>query len=134
MDKPEYTFTNQQELIVGSKAYYRFRKWLWKEKQFHTSHRITSLKSHLLSQYLAEFLGEYVKIESDLNIFDVWESPNGNLFLKINDEYSVPLGHKSSVGQVLQGMENDHCFIKRNNITAVKKVGQVIMNFELLNR
>lgn len=28
-------------------------------------------------------------IEKDLEIYDIWESPNGNLFIKISDNYSI---------------------------------------------
>ena len=32
--------------------------------------------------------------EKDLKIYDVWESPNGNLFLKVYDGWSLALGPK----------------------------------------
>jgi len=40
--------------------------------------------------------------EKDLDIFDVWESPNGNHFIKINNECSIAIGTKDGDGY-LQG-------------------------------
>jgi len=32
------------------------------------------------------------KKEKDLNVLDLWKAPSGNLFLKINESYSIALG------------------------------------------
>ena len=32
--------------------------------------------------------------EKDLEMYDIWESPNGNLFIKISDSYSIAIGPK----------------------------------------
>jgi hypothetical protein len=31
------------------------------------------------------------KLEKDLEIYDIWESPNGNFFIKISGDYSIGL-------------------------------------------
>ena len=36
------------------------------------------------------------KLEKDLEIYDIWESPNGNLFIKISGDYSIGLGSKGN--------------------------------------
>jgi len=33
-------------------------------------------------------------IEKDLDIYDVWEAPNGNVFIKISNGYSIAIGPK----------------------------------------
>lgn len=35
-----------------------------------------------------------VMLEKDLDIYDIWQSPNGNLFIKISDDYSIGIGIK----------------------------------------
>lgn len=65
--------------------------------------------------------------EKDLKIYDLWESPNGNLFLKVSDEYSIAIGPK-------EGHEpNEHDlkisqFILKSEICPVKKVGQLVFD------
>jgi len=66
--------------------------------------------------------------EKDLEIYDVWKSPNGNLFIKISDDYSIAIGskgnHEPTEGYDLQNTQ----YIKRNDIVPVKKVGKIIFN------
>ena len=33
-------------------------------------------------------------LEKDLEIYDVWESPSGNLFIKMTEDYSIAIGSK----------------------------------------
>ena len=64
--------------------------------------------------------------ECDLNIYDVWESPNGNLFIKLTDEYSIAIGSKGNHQPNEDWGELKHSqFVKANNITTVKKVGTI---------
>ena len=64
-------------------------------------------------------------LEKDLNIYDVWKLPNGNLFIKICDEFSIAIGpkgyHSPLPHELKQGL-----YVKSNNITPVKKVGCII--------
>lgn len=63
--------------------------------------------------------------EFDLKVYDVWKSPNGNLFIKVSDEYSIAIGP-----------EGDHTpnefdfkrnsYVKASSIVAVKKVGKLV--------
>lgn len=68
-------------------------------------------------------------IENDLEIYDIWESPNGNLFIKISDSYSIGIGKKDDHepneewGELKQTQ-----YVKSNNITPVKKVGRMVFN------
>ena len=64
------------------------------------------------------------KTEKDLKIYDLWESPNGNLFLKVSEDYSIALGtkgyHKPNEYD-LKGTQ----YIKSNGVTPAKKVGKL---------
>ncbi len=70
--------------------------------------------------------------EKDLEIYDVWESPNGNVFIKMTEEYSIAIG----VLGCHEPNENDNKspYIKKNDITPVKKVGRVMFNADLRKR
>jgi len=62
--------------------------------------------------------------EKDLEIYDVWESPNGNLFIKITDDHSIAIGPKGHHEPC--EYDNLHSsYVKRNDITPVKKVGKI---------
>lgn len=65
-------------------------------------------------------------IEKDLKIYDVWESTNGNLFIKMTDEYSIAIGAKG------EHEPNDDAgelkstqYVKSNDVSTVKKVGRI---------
>ena len=61
-------------------------------------------------------------IEKDLEIYDVWESPNGNLFIKISDDYSIGIGTKGHHEPNEEWEEFERTqYVKSNNITPVKK-------------
>ena len=61
-------------------------------------------------------------LEKDLEVYDVWESPNGNLFIKIHKEYSLAIGAK---GFHKPTSIKERPYVKANNITPVKKVGRI---------
>ena len=64
--------------------------------------------------------------EKDLSIYDVWEAPNGNLFIKISDNYSIAIGPKGGHEPNNEwGDLKRTQYIKSNNITPVKKVGML---------
>lgn len=68
-------------------------------------------------------------LEKDLEIYDIWESPNENLFIKISDDYSIGIGKKGhhepneEWGELKRSQ-----YIKSNEITPVKKVGRMIFD------
>jgi hypothetical protein len=68
-------------------------------------------------------------LEKDLEIYDIWESPNGNLFIKISDDYSIAIGTKEHHEPNEEGGELKRTqYVKSNNITPVKKVGRMVFN------
>ena len=65
--------------------------------------------------------------EKDLEIYDVWESPNENLFIKISENHSLAIGAKG----YHDPNENDSTgsqYVKSNDIVPVKKVGRIIFD------
>ena len=67
--------------------------------------------------------------EHDLEIYDLWESSSGNLFLKISDRYSIALGPKGHHDPHPDG----HClkmsqYVEANGISEAKKVGRLIFD------
>jgi hypothetical protein len=68
-------------------------------------------------------------IEKDLEIYDVWESPSGNLFIKISDDYSIGIGTKGHHEPNEEWREFERTqYVKSNNITPVKKVGRMVFD------
>ncbi len=68
-------------------------------------------------------------IEKDLEIYDVWESPNGNLFIKISDNYSLSIGTKGNHEPNEEWGELKRTqYVKSNNFTPVKKVGRIVFD------
>jgi hypothetical protein len=69
-------------------------------------------------------------LEKDLDIYDVWESPNGTICIKISNDYSIAIGPKGGHepleewGDFLQKMRTQ--YVKTSNITPVKKIGKII--------
>lgn len=66
-------------------------------------------------------------LEKDLEIYDVWESVNGNLFIKMTENHSIAIGAKGCHAP------HDHelvmsQYVKRNNVVPVKKVGRIIFD------
>jgi len=68
-------------------------------------------------------------IEKDLEIYDIWESPNENLFIKISDNYSIGIGPKGHHEPNEEWNELKSVkYVKSNNITPVKKVGRIVFD------
>jgi hypothetical protein len=67
-------------------------------------------------------------LEKDLEIYDIWESPNGNLFIKICDDYSIAIGPKGHHEPNEWGDLKRSQYVKSNNIVSVKKVGRVVFD------
>jgi hypothetical protein len=67
--------------------------------------------------------------EKDLEIYDVWESPNGNLFIKLTDDYSIAIGPKG-YHQPLEDANDlkKTQYIKSNDVTPVKKIGKIVFD------
>jgi hypothetical protein len=66
-------------------------------------------------------------LEKDLEIYDIWESPNGNLFIKISDDYSIGIGAKGH-HEPHEWETKISQYVKSNNITPVKKVGRMVFD------
>jgi hypothetical protein len=62
--------------------------------------------------------------EKDLKIYDVWESPNGNLFLKVHDRWSLALGDKGNHNPNDWDLKMSQ-FVKQSDLVPVKKVGRL---------
>lgn len=73
-------------------------------------------------------------LEKDLEIYDIWESPNGNLFIKVTDNYSIAIGTKGYHEPFKEDSEYGYNdldrtqYVKANNITPVKKVGRLVFD------
>jgi hypothetical protein len=67
--------------------------------------------------------------EKDLEIYDVWESPNGNLFLKVSDDYSLALGTKGDHAPTKAWGDLEHTqYVKSSDVFPVKMVGRLIFS------
>jgi len=66
-------------------------------------------------------------LEKDLEIYDVWESPNGNLFIKMTEDYSIAIGEKDDHEPYDYDL-NTTQYVKQNDIVPVKKVGRIIFD------
>jgi hypothetical protein len=68
-----------------------------------------------------------IMIEKDLKIYDIWESPNGNVFIKISDEYSIAIGGFGNHAPNEEwGELKKTQYVKSNDITPVKKIGRMV--------
>ena len=68
-------------------------------------------------------------LERDLEIYDIWESPNGNLFIKISNDYSIGIGAKGHHEPNEEWGELKRTqYVKSSNITPVKKVGRMVFD------
>ena len=66
-------------------------------------------------------------VEKDLEIYDIWKSPSGNLFIKISDDYSIAIGPKGQHDPIEEwGDLKRTQYVKSNNVTTVKKVGRMV--------
>lgn len=85
----------------------------------------TFAKNFLIHLVIHSFIME--KLEKDLEIYDIWESPNGNLFIKISGDYSIGLGSKGNHEPHEWELKISQ-YVKSNNITPVKKVGRMVFD------
>lgn len=62
--------------------------------------------------------------EKDLNIGDVWEAPNGNVFIKVSNNYSIAIGNfgREPIEDELKNSQ----YVKSNDFVNVKKIGHFI--------
>lgn len=66
-------------------------------------------------------------LEKDLDVYDVWEAPSGNLFIKVSDDYSIAFGSKGNHEPNEEWGELKRTqYVKSNNVVPVKKVGKII--------
>ena len=74
-----------------------------------------------------------ILFEKDLKIYDIWESPNGNLFIKVSDNYSIAIGSKGyhNPNEEWGDLKRTQ-YVKSNNIVPIKKVGKLKFNIKLL--
>jgi hypothetical protein len=67
--------------------------------------------------------------EKDLEIYDVWESPNGNLFIKLTDDYSIAIGPKGEHQPLEDANDLKRTqYVKSNDVFLVKKVGKIVFD------
>jgi hypothetical protein len=66
---------------------------------------------------------KFTQTEDELDIYDIWQSSNGNLFIKLNAEYSIAIGqfgeHKPNACD-LEGPQ----FVRTSNSPA-RRVGKL---------
>lgn len=63
-------------------------------------------------------------LEKDLAINDIWESVNGNYFLKISDEYSLALGNMDL--NKIELVDLLGCKLTpANDVSPVEKIGSI---------
>jgi len=67
-------------------------------------------------------------LEKDLEVYDVWESPNENLFIKMCDEYSIAIGRKGQHKPFGSEELRQTQYVKCSNIVSVKKVGKIVFD------
>lgn len=65
--------------------------------------------------------------EVDLDIFDVFKSDNGNLFIKMTNDYSLAIGPKGHHGPYI-GNDFSSSYVTINSVSAVKKVGRIVFD------
>jgi hypothetical protein len=66
-----------------------------------------------------------MKLEKDLDIYDVWESPNGNIFIKISENYSIGIGRKGNHEPNNTGDLEQTQYTRCDVCTPVKKIGKL---------
>lgn len=65
--------------------------------------------------------------EKDLDVFDVWESPNGNHFIKITNSLSIAIGPEGGYEPHSSDLKHTQ-YVKADNITPVKKIGKIVFD------
>ena len=68
-------------------------------------------------------------LEKDLEVYDVWESPNSNLFIKVCDEFSIAIGAKGNHSPNCEWRELERSqYVKSSDVVPVKKVGKIVFD------
>ena len=65
--------------------------------------------------------------ESDLDVYDVFESANGNMFIKITNKYSIAIGPRENHEPYDHDLDSTQ-YIKGNDVHVVKKVGKLVFD------
>lgn len=65
--------------------------------------------------------------KKELEILDIWKSPNGNLFIKVSHEYSIALGRKKNLEPCVRDLETSQ-YVKTNPNVRAKKVGRLVFD------
>jgi hypothetical protein len=69
------------------------------------------------------------KLEKDLDIYDVWESHNQNIFIKVSDSYSIAIGSRGNHEPNAEwGELKSTQYVKANDVSPVKKIGRIIFD------
>jgi hypothetical protein len=65
-------------------------------------------------------------LEKDLEIYDIWEAPSGNIFIKLSDNYSIAIGRKGDhePSNVWNETEKSQ-YVKSSEFVKVKKIGKL---------
>ena len=65
--------------------------------------------------------------EKDLEVYDVWKSPNGNLFIKMTENHSIAIGAKGK-HEPNEFDLSKTSYVKRNDVSPAKKVGKIVFD------
>ena len=65
--------------------------------------------------------------EKDLEIYDLFMSPNRNLFIKMTEDHSIAIGPKGSHGPHDWDLDSSQ-YVKRNDVCNVRKVGRLVFD------
>lgn len=92
-------------------------------------YRCENCNSKITDSEYAELMKPKELKEKDLEIYDVWESPNGNLFLKVSDDYSLALGTKGDHAPTKAWGDLEHTqYVKSSDVFPVVKVGRIVFD------
>ncbi len=107
----------------------------WKDHHAHSIDKAGTRADEFIN-HLKEMVGEKYKSgdlkEKDLDVYDLWQSPNSNLFLKINENESLVLGPYKEHHSDTNGRLTYFSTVQSNSITEVKHVGFLKINTDLL--
>lgn len=67
-------------------------------------------------------------LEENLDIYDVWEAPSGNLFIKMSDEHSLAIGAKGHHSPNDFWDPKRSNYVRSDNVTKVKKIGKIVFD------
>ena len=83
-----------------------------------------SLTEHIIT--IRKELG--ILCEKDIEIYDVWESTNGNVFIKVTEKYSLALGPKGQ-HEPFSGEVNVP-YVKQYDEGRATKIGKIVFTNE----